>query len=98
MIVGWATVQVKNKFGLRTKTIQVLQANFIDEAESNLLGGALDQWKLGAEDLVAGGALRMRVAEHRVKHAIYGFVALPRYCASCLGKLHRDCHLANVCC
>lgn len=45
------------------------EASFIDEAERQLLGGALAEWQRKAEGDVGAAALDARIAERRLLHA-----------------------------
>lgn len=69
-------LQVKGKFGLRNRAVQVHEASFIAEAETELLGGALAQWTATAEGAVAAAALEVRIAERRLQYGAARY-ALP---------------------
>lgn len=61
--------QARGKFGLRTKSILVHEATFLEEAERKVLSVALSQWQRKAESNVAAAALGVGIAETRVLHA-----------------------------
>lgn len=62
-------VQARGKFGLRTRQVIVTEPSFIDEAERQLLGGALADWQRKAESDVGAAALDTCIAERRLLHA-----------------------------
>ena len=62
-------VQARGKFGLRTRQVVVTEPSFIDEAERQLLGGALADWQRKAESDVGAAALDTHIAERRLLHA-----------------------------
>ena len=62
-------LQARGKFGLRTRQVVVTEPSFIDEAERQLLGGALAEWQRKAESDVGAAALDARIAERRLLHA-----------------------------
>lgn len=64
-----AMLQARRKFGLRTRQVIMEEASFIDEAERQLLGGALAEWQRKAEGDVGAAALDARIAERRLLHA-----------------------------
>lgn len=55
---------MKGPFGQR-RPVHRLEAELIQEAEADLLGGTLAQWQASAE-AVAAAALDARLAEHRL--------------------------------
>lgn len=61
--------QARGKFGLRTRQVAIMEASFIEEAERQLLGGALAEWQRKAEGDVGAAALDSRIAERRLLHA-----------------------------
>ena len=61
--------QARGKFGLRTKSILVHEATFLEEAERKVLSVALSQWQRKAESNVAAAALGVGIAETRLLHA-----------------------------
>ena len=80
-LIGFA-LQARGKFGLRTRTVVVHEATFIEEAERQLLGGALLEWQKKAETTVAAAALDVSIAERRLLHtaskcALFAFAAPP---------------------
>ena len=62
-------MQARGKFGLRTRQAVVTEPSFVDEAERQLLGGALADWQRKAESDVGAAALNTRIAERRLLHA-----------------------------
>jgi hypothetical protein len=61
---------VKGKLRIVRRTLALHEARFVDEAETQLLGAALDQWRRAAEGVVASAALDVHVAERRLLHAV----------------------------
>lgn len=62
-------IQARGKFGLRTKSVLVHEATFLEEAERKVLSVALLQWQRKAESDVAAAALGVGIAETRLLHA-----------------------------
>ena len=66
-------LQVRSKLlvSFRTRQVKVMVADFIAEAEQQLLGAALNQWQTSAEGIVASSVIEVRVAEQRLSHVVY---------------------------
>ncbi|KAK9806258.1 hypothetical protein WJX72_007513 [[Myrmecia] bisecta] len=88
------SVQVRSKLMFK-RTVKVLDATFIEEAEQQLLGAALDKWQSAAEGAVAATALQMRIAERCLLHTVHRLLnAQPQRAGAILALL--DCLLGSV--
>ena len=47
-----------------------MQAEFVAEAEQQLLGAAISQWHRAAEGALASSALEVKVGERRLLHTV----------------------------
>ena len=70
-VAGWL-LQVKSRLpvSFRSRQVRVMQAEFVAEAEQQLLGAAISQWHRAAEGALASSALEVKVGERRLLHTV----------------------------
>ncbi len=64
-------VTVRGALKLRSHTLMLHEAKFNVDAETQLLGAALNQWQQAAQGRAASAALETRTAERRLLHAVF---------------------------
>lgn len=68
-------ITVRGTLKLRSHQLTLHEARFDVDAETQLLGASLQQWKDATLNNVAAAALATRIAERRLIHAVYRCVA-----------------------
>lgn len=65
-------LQIKSRLpvSFRSRQVRVVQAQFVAEAEQQLLGAAISQWHRAAEGALASSALEVKVGERRLLHTV----------------------------
>ena len=68
---GRREITVRGPLKLRSHQLVLHEARFNADAETQMLGAALQQWQAAAQGSAATAALETHVAERRVIHAVY---------------------------